>query len=162
RGGGGLLDGASGGEGRSGRGRPGPAAGRSLHRLRRASGRRRGQRGGVDRPLSRAAGQLQGAEADPLRARVADDRQRQDPAPAAQGDGVRPGRAQSAPLATSCLPFGREPTLGGSMTQYSTVLVDRADGVATVTLNRPEKRNAMNPQLHLDMVQVLEELRYDE
>jgi feruloyl-CoA hydratase/lyase len=48
------------------------------------------------------------------------------------------------------------------MTEYATILVDRADGVATVTLNRPEKRNAMNPRLHLEMVQVLEELRYDE
>jgi trans-feruloyl-CoA hydratase/vanillin synthase len=47
------------------------------------------------------------------------------------------------------------------MTEYATILVDRADGVATVTLNRPEKRNAMNPQLHLEMLQVLEELRYD-
>jgi feruloyl-CoA hydratase/lyase len=47
------------------------------------------------------------------------------------------------------------------MTEYATILVDRADGVATVTLNRPEKRNAMNPQLHLEMQQVLEELRYD-
>ena len=31
---------------------------------------------------------------------------------------------------------------------YKTVLVENADGITTVTLNRPEKRNAMSPQLH--------------
>lgn len=45
---------------------------------------------------------------------------------------------------------------------YETLLIDRQDGVATVMLNRPEKKNAMNPQLHLDMTAALEELRYDE
>jgi feruloyl-CoA hydratase/lyase len=45
---------------------------------------------------------------------------------------------------------------------YETVQVEVADGVAVVTLNRPEKRNAMNPQLHDDMTAVLEALRYDD
>src|SRR5437868_9673267 len=45
---------------------------------------------------------------------------------------------------------------------YSTVLVEKSDGVAIVTLNRPQKKNAMNPQLHEDMTAVLEDLRYDE
>lgn len=45
---------------------------------------------------------------------------------------------------------------------YSTVLIDRTpEGVATLTLNRPDKRNCMNPQLHIDMTAALEELRYD-
>lgn len=44
---------------------------------------------------------------------------------------------------------------------FSTVLVDVADGVATLTLNRPDKRNAMSPQLHLDVTDALERLRYD-
>jgi len=43
---------------------------------------------------------------------------------------------------------------------YETLLVDFDDKVAKVTLNRPEKRNAMNPQLVRDMVAVLEEIRY--
>ncbi len=30
--------------------------------------------------------------------------------------------------------------------QFETLLVDIADGVATITLNRPAKRNAMSPQ----------------
>jgi len=44
---------------------------------------------------------------------------------------------------------------------HATVLVEKTDGVALVRLNRPEKKNAMNPQLHEDMTAVLEELRYD-
>jgi trans-feruloyl-CoA hydratase/vanillin synthase len=34
-------------------------------------------------------------------------------------------------------------------------------GIAVLTLNRPEKRNAMNPQLNADMTEMLELLRYD-
>lgn len=37
------------------------------------------------------------------------------------------------------------------MANYQTILVDTKDGVTTITLNRPEKRNAMSPQLHRDM-----------
>jgi feruloyl-CoA hydratase/lyase len=44
---------------------------------------------------------------------------------------------------------------------YETILVDKKDGLTTVTLNRPEKRNAMSPQLHRDMYDSLNELRYD-
>lgn len=45
---------------------------------------------------------------------------------------------------------------------YDTLLVERSsDGVATITFNRPAKRNAMNPQLHLDMTHCLDELAYD-
>lgn len=46
--------------------------------------------------------------------------------------------------------------------QYKTLLVDIADGVAKITFNRPEKKNAMSPQLHLDMADCLETLRYDD
>src|SRR5215203_7337043 len=45
---------------------------------------------------------------------------------------------------------------------YDTLQIDKADGVALVALNRPDKKNAMNPQLHEDMTNALEELRYDE
>jgi len=47
------------------------------------------------------------------------------------------------------------------MASYETILVDRKDGVATVTLNRPKKKNAMNPRLHNEMVELLTELRFD-
>ena len=43
-----------------------------------------------------------------------------------------------------------------------TVRVDFKDGVATVLLNRPDKKNAMSPQLHKDITEVLELLRYDD
>ena len=39
------------------------------------------------------------------------------------------------------------------MANYQTLLVDNKDGVTTITLNRPEKRNAMSPQLHRDIRQ---------
>ena len=42
------------------------------------------------------------------------------------------------------------------------VRVDFDKGVAWVTLNRPEKRNAMNPTLNKEMMEVLDELEGDE
>lgn len=42
------------------------------------------------------------------------------------------------------------------------VLVEFEDGIAWVTLNRPEKRNAMNPALNDAMVKVLDDLELDE
>ncbi len=52
---------------------------------------------------------------------------------------------------------------GFSVPEYSfeTILVETADNVAVLTLNRPAKRNAMSPQLHLDVTAALEQLRYD-
>ena len=45
---------------------------------------------------------------------------------------------------------------------YQTLLIEKSDGVGILTLNRPQKKNAMNPQLHKDMTAALEELRYDD
>jgi feruloyl-CoA hydratase/lyase len=45
---------------------------------------------------------------------------------------------------------------------YSTVIVSKQNGIGLITLNRPEKKNAMNPQLHEDMTSALEDLRYDD
>jgi trans-feruloyl-CoA hydratase/vanillin synthase len=39
---------------------------------------------------------------------------------------------------------------------WETVLLDITDGVAWVTLNRPEKRNAMSPRLNEEMCEVLD------
>jgi trans-feruloyl-CoA hydratase/vanillin synthase len=44
---------------------------------------------------------------------------------------------------------------------YETVLVDKEDGITWVTLNRPEKKNAMSPQVCFDMVDVLTRLDTD-
>jgi trans-feruloyl-CoA hydratase/vanillin synthase len=52
---------------------------------------------------------------------------------------------------------GKERTMS-----YATVLVEKTDGVALVTFNRPDKKTAMNPQFHDDMAAALEDLRYDD
>jgi feruloyl-CoA hydratase/lyase len=44
---------------------------------------------------------------------------------------------------------------------WETVAVDVTDGIAWVALNRPEKRNAMNPKLNAEMLDVLETLDAD-
>jgi trans-feruloyl-CoA hydratase/vanillin synthase len=45
---------------------------------------------------------------------------------------------------------------------WETVHVEFEDGIAWVALDRPEKRNAMNPKLNAEMIQVLEKLEADD
>jgi feruloyl-CoA hydratase/lyase len=45
--------------------------------------------------------------------------------------------------------------------RWKTVLVSVEDGIAWVTLNRPEKRNAMSPTLNTEMREILETLELD-
>jgi len=45
--------------------------------------------------------------------------------------------------------------------ELTTIRVERADGIVTITLNRPEKKNAMNPRMHTEMRDTLRELRDD-
>ncbi|CAM2193692.1 Hydroxycinnamoyl-CoA hydratase-lyase [Paraburkholderia kururiensis] len=45
---------------------------------------------------------------------------------------------------------------------YETLRVDIDNRTATITLNRPNKRNCMSPQLHREMTDLLEKLRYDD
>ena len=45
--------------------------------------------------------------------------------------------------------------------ELKTVKVEKEDGIAWCILNRPEKRNAMNPQLHYDMLEAITELEVD-
>ena len=45
---------------------------------------------------------------------------------------------------------------------FENVSVQLDDGIAWVTLDRPEKRNAMNPALNAEMVDVLLELDADD
>ena len=44
---------------------------------------------------------------------------------------------------------------------YETVKVELENGIAWVTLNRPDKRNAMSPQLHYEMCAILDELEHE-
>ena len=46
--------------------------------------------------------------------------------------------------------------------RYQTVKIEREGGISWVILNRPEKRNAMNPTMHHEMVDVLTELETDD
>jgi enoyl-CoA hydratase len=45
---------------------------------------------------------------------------------------------------------------------YETILLDRRDRVAVITINRPEKRNALNIQTRAEGAAVLDELRTDD
>ncbi len=45
---------------------------------------------------------------------------------------------------------------------YETVKFEHEDGVTFVFLNRPEQRNAMSPQLHLDMNDALDDVAEDD
>jgi trans-feruloyl-CoA hydratase/vanillin synthase len=45
--------------------------------------------------------------------------------------------------------------------RWKTVKVEIEEGIAWVTLNRPEKRNAMSPTLNREMREILEELEVD-
>ena len=42
---------------------------------------------------------------------------------------------------------------------YSHILFDIADGIATITLNRPEARNALSPQMRVDLGHAMAEIR---
>ncbi|GAB4057140.1 p-hydroxycinnamoyl CoA hydratase/lyase [Uliginosibacterium sediminicola] len=46
--------------------------------------------------------------------------------------------------------------------RWQAVKVELDEGIAWVTLNRPEKRNAMNPTLNREMIDVLETLELDD
>ena len=46
--------------------------------------------------------------------------------------------------------------------RWKTVRVELEEGIAWVTLNRPEKRNAMSPALNREMIEVLETLEQDD
>jgi methylglutaconyl-CoA hydratase len=40
---------------------------------------------------------------------------------------------------------------------YVTILITEDAGVRTITLNRPERRNAMTPEMQLELISALEE-----
>ena len=47
------------------------------------------------------------------------------------------------------------------MMGYQALLLDRADGIATITMNRPEARNALNLTMREEMLGALDELERD-
>lgn len=44
---------------------------------------------------------------------------------------------------------------------YETVKIEREDGITFLIMNRPDKRNAMSPQLHFDMEHAMDALAVD-
>lgn len=48
------------------------------------------------------------------------------------------------------------------MTSYENILIEKRDKVAIITINRPDKLNALNSKVHQEGVSALEELRKDE
>ncbi|MDG6906072.1 MAG: enoyl-CoA hydratase/isomerase family protein [Nitrososphaerota archaeon] len=46
--------------------------------------------------------------------------------------------------------------------KYETVKIDRKSGIVTVTLNRPDQRNALSPTLHKEMLDLLTSLEDDD
>jgi enoyl-CoA hydratase len=46
--------------------------------------------------------------------------------------------------------------------RYQTLSIDCADQIATVTLNRPEVLNAVNPQMHSELEALFTEIAYDD
>lgn len=48
------------------------------------------------------------------------------------------------------------------MSNYETILVEKRDAVAVLTINRPDKLNALNSQVHREGVNALDELAKDE
>ena len=45
--------------------------------------------------------------------------------------------------------------------KYETIRIDKDDGITWVTLNRPDKRNAMSPKMHMEMDEALDDLAVD-
>jgi feruloyl-CoA hydratase/lyase len=45
--------------------------------------------------------------------------------------------------------------------KYETIKIEREGGITFVVFNRPDQRNAMSPQLHMDMQDALEDLAID-
>ena len=48
------------------------------------------------------------------------------------------------------------------MTNYENILVEKKDKVAIITINRPDKLNALNSKVHEEGVRALEEMRKDD
>lgn len=45
--------------------------------------------------------------------------------------------------------------------EYQTIILEKADGIATITLNRPQRRNAFNPQLLDEFIDAREDAAND-
>ena len=46
--------------------------------------------------------------------------------------------------------------------EYKDVIVEQKSGITTITFNRPEKKNALSPDLHKEMLSIMNELEFDD
>ena len=69
---------------------------------------------------------------------------------------ARAATTKSKPKAKS----GSKPR-AASASQFETVKIERDGGITYLIMNRPEKRNAMSPQLHVEMNEALDQLAVD-
>jgi trans-feruloyl-CoA hydratase/vanillin synthase len=74
---------------------------------------------------------------------------------------IRPPATLFHPLSTTAFDQPSEETTMATK-KYETIKVEKEDGITFVIFNRPDKRNAMSPQLHLDMDDALDDLATDE
>src|ERR1041385_1056455 len=75
---------------------------------------------------------------------------------------ARPTNGGKAPPVAVVEARGAAPTADKPVPGGNTVLVEIEDGIAWVTLNRPEKRNAISPELSAEMIAVLDALEPDQ
>jgi enoyl-CoA hydratase/carnithine racemase len=48
------------------------------------------------------------------------------------------------------------------MTRYTQIILDKADGIATITLDRPEKMNAFTPQMGAEIIAAMDDVDADD
>ncbi len=58
-------------------------------------------------------------------------------------------------------PKSRSKPKAASASPFETVKIERDGGITYLIMNRPEKRNAMSPQLHVEMNEALDQLAVD-
>jgi len=46
--------------------------------------------------------------------------------------------------------------------EYQTILLEKKNNIATLTLNRPEKLNALNPQMFVELVHAFRKVNQDD
>ncbi len=46
--------------------------------------------------------------------------------------------------------------------EYQTIILEKKNSIATLTLNRPEKLNALNPQMFAELVHVFRKVSQDD
>src|ERR1700691_5291970 len=69
------------------------------------------------------------------------------------------GLAQIIVVGDNCR--GERGGMPGMSKSYETILIEKEDGMTWVIFNRPEKRNAMSPQMHFEMDEALSTLAHD-